>query len=99
MFKILVKGVIPHLYRYEVSLTSECMFKSLGRSCYKSLNIGTGMSEQVLKTEVRLFRDSSISFYQHVYGKSDDSQINESQICIIHFFSKATAAQMASVSI
>ena len=38
-------------------------------------------------------------FYQHVCGKSDDSQISESQICIIHCFLKATAAQMASVSI
>ena len=76
------------------------MFKSIGKSSYKSLNIGTGMSEQILKTKVRLFRDSSIfPFYQHVCGKSDDSQISESQICIIHFFSKATAAQMASVSI
>ena len=37
------------------------MFKSLGKSCYRSLDIGTGMSEQILKTEVRLFRDSSIS--------------------------------------
>ena len=61
MFKILVKDVIPHLYRYEVSLTSQYMFKSLGKSCYMSLNIGTGMSEQTLKTEIRLFRDSSIS--------------------------------------
>ena len=61
MFKILVKVVIPHLYRYEVSLTSQHMFKSLGKSSYGPLNIGTGMSEQILKTEVRLFRDSSIS--------------------------------------
>ena len=61
MFKISVKVFIPHLYRYEVSLTSKYMFKSLGNSCYRSLNIGTGMSEQILKTEVRLFRDSSIS--------------------------------------
>ena len=38
-------------------------------------------------------------FYQHVCGKSDDNQISESQICIILFFSKATATQMASVSI
>ena len=61
MFKILVKVDIPNYYRYEVSLTSKYMFKSLGKSCYRSLNIGTGMSEQVLKTEVRLYRDSSIS--------------------------------------
>ena len=62
MFKILVKVVtIPHLYRYEVSITSKHMFKSLGKSCYRSQNIGTGMSEQILETEVRLFRDSSIS--------------------------------------
>ena len=31
-------------------------------------------------------------FYQHVLAKSDDSQISESQICIIHVFSKTTAA-------
>ena len=61
MFKILVIGVIPHLYRYGVSLTSKYMFKSLGKNCFRSLNIGTGMSEQILKTEVRLFRDSNIS--------------------------------------
>ena len=53
MFKILVKGVIPHKYRYEVSLTSQYMFKSLGKSRYRSLNIGTGMSEQILKAEIR----------------------------------------------
>ena len=61
MFKILVKVVIPNLYRYEVSLTSKYMFKDLGNSCYRSLNIGTGMPEQILKTEVRLFKDSSSS--------------------------------------
>ena len=61
MFKILVKVVIPHLYRYKVSLTSKYMFKSLGKSCYRSLNIGTGISEQILKTKVRLFRVRSIS--------------------------------------
>ena len=61
MSKILVKVVIPHLYRYEVSLTSKYMFKNLGKSCYRSLNIETGMPEQILKTEVKLFKDSSIS--------------------------------------
>ena len=61
MFKILVKVVIPHSYRYEFSLTSQYMFKDLGKSCYRLLNIGTGMPEQILKTEVRLFKDSSIS--------------------------------------
>ena len=40
MFKILVKVVIPHLYRYGVSLTSIYMFNSLDKSCYRSLNIG-----------------------------------------------------------
>ena len=67
MFKILVKGVIPHLYRYEVSLTRQYMFKSLDKSCYRSLNIGTGMSEQILKTKVRLFRDSSISHFTSMF--------------------------------
>ena len=61
MPKILVKVVTPHLYRYEVSLTSKYIFTNLGKSCYRSLNIGTGMPEQTLKTEVKLFKDSSIS--------------------------------------
>ena len=88
MFKILVKVVIPHLYKYEVSLTSKHIFKSLGKICYRSLSIGIGMSEQILKTEVRLFRGSSISHSIPVFNsKSDDSQISKSQICIIHFFS------------
>ena len=77
MFKILVKGVVPHLYRYEVSLTSHNMFKSLGKSWYRSLNIETGMSEQILKTEVRLFRDSSFfSILSACLWQSDDSQIS-----------------------
>ena len=46
---------------------SKCMFKSLSKSCYRSLNIGTGMSEQILKTEVRLFRDSSISHFTSMF--------------------------------
>ena len=61
MFKILVKAVIPHLYKYEDSLTSKYMFKNLGKSCYRSINIGTRMPEQILKTEVRLFKGSNIS--------------------------------------
>ena len=61
MLKILVKVVIPHLYRYEVSLTSKYNVKNLGKSCYRSLNIGTGMPEQILKTEVKMFKDRGIS--------------------------------------
>ena len=58
------------------------------------------MSEQVVKTEARLFRDSSISYSTSMcMANQNDSQVSESQIGIIHFFSKATAAQMASVSI
>ena len=67
MFKILRKCVIPHLYRYEVSLTNKYMFKDLGKSCYRSLNIGTGMPEPILKTEVRLFKDSSISHSTNMF--------------------------------
>ena len=70
MFKILVKVVIPHLYRYDLSLTSKYMFESLGKSCYRSLNFGAGMPEQILKTEVRLFKDSSISHSTSKYGQS-----------------------------
>ena len=55
------------IYRYEVSLTSKYMFKSLGKGCYRSLNIGTGMPEQILKTEVRLFKDSSISHFTSMF--------------------------------
>ena len=67
MFKILRKCVIPHLFRYEVSLTSKYMFKDLGKSCYRSLNIGIGMPEPILKTEVRLFKDSSISHSTNMF--------------------------------
>ena len=74
------------------------MFKSLGKSCYRSLNIGMGMSEQRPRSDC-----SGTAVFPilpaYVCGNSDESQISESQICIIHFFSKATAAQMASVSI
>ena len=102
MFKILVKVVKPHLYRYEVSLTSKYMFKNLSKSCYRSLSIGTGMLEQILKTVQTgqtVQRQQYFPFYQHVCGKSGGSQISESQICIIQFFSKAIVAEMASVSI
>ena len=74
MFKILGKIVIPHIYRYEFSPTSKNMFKSLGKTCYTSLNIETGMSEQILKTKVRLFRDSILNLPACLW------QINDSQI-------------------
>ena len=73
------------------------MFKSLGKNCYRSLNIGSGMSEQILKTEIRLFRDSSISNSTSMFVAIQ--MISESHICIIHFFFKGNSAQMASVSV
>ena len=35
-------------HRYEFRLTSKSMFKIVGKRCNTSLNIGTGMSEQIL---------------------------------------------------
>ena len=75
MFKILVKVVIPQLFRYEVSLTGKYMFKS-----YWSLNIGTGMSEQILKTEVRLFRDSSISHSTSMFVANQMMIVKSAQV-------------------
>ena len=92
MFKILVKIVIPHLHRYELTLTDKYMFKNLGKSCYRSLNIGTGMPEQILKTEVKLFKDSSISHSTSMFVANQMAVKSvKVKICIIHFFSKATA--------
>ena len=95
MFKPLVKVVIPHLYRYEVSLTNKYMFKSLGKGCYRSLNIGTGMSEQI-----RLFRDSSISHSTSMFV-ANQVIVKSVKVKFVSFifFSKTTAAQMVSVSI
>ena len=76
------------------------LFKTLGKSCYRSLNIGTGMSEQILKTEVRLFRDSSISHSTSMFV-ANQMIVKSVKVKSVEFifFSKATAAQMASVSI
>ena len=47
------------------------------------------MSEQIVKTEARLFRNSSISHSTSMcVANQNDSQISESQIGIIHFFFK-----------
>ena len=35
------------LHRYEFSLTSNLMFKIVGKRCNTSVSIGTGMSEQI----------------------------------------------------
>ena len=88
MFTILVTVVIPHLYRYEVRLTNKYMFKSLGKRCYRSRNIGTGMLDQIHRPCQTVQGQQYFPFYQHVCSKSDDSQISKSQICIIHFFFK-----------
>ena len=87
----LSKSCYTSLIQVLVSLISKYMFKNLGKSCYRSLNIGTGMPGQILKTEVRLFKDSSISHSTSMFV-ANQMAVSESQICIIHFFSKATAA-------
>ena len=81
MFKILVKGVIPHLYMYEISLTSKYMFKSLGKSYYRDRNVRANTKDRGQTIQGQQY----FPFYQHVCDKSDDSQTSESQICIIHF--------------
>ena len=78
-----------------MSLTSKYMFKSLGKSWYRLLNIGTGMSEQILKREVRLFKDGSSS---HSISMFVSNQLIVKSVKV-ESVSKATAAQMASVSI
>ena len=59
------------------------MLKIVGKRCITSLNIGTGMSEQILQIQVRLFRDSSISHFASTFvancGKLAYSQITENE--------------------
>ena len=58
------------------------------------------MPEQILKTEVRLFRDNSITHFTSIFVANQIivryQIISESQISIIHFFEMAAAAQIAS---
>ena len=84
MFKILVKVVIPHLYRYEISLTSQYMFKSFGKSCCGSLkdrNVRANTNDRGQTVQGQ----QHFPFNQHVCGKSDDSQISKSLFSILFY--------------
>ena len=75
------------------------MFQIVGKRCNTSLNIGTGRSEQILYSQVRLFRDSSISHSASTFVANKLVVKSLKMNLLDLFFSMATAAEMASGSI
>ena len=71
------------IHRYEFILTSKQMFKIVGKRFNTSLNIETGMSKQIQTVQGQ----QCFPFCQYFCDKLVYSQITESYICLIYFFS------------